>query len=60
MFYAIHSVSPRRLMLFGMFMQIVCGSMCGLVGLYEVHVIFRFLTAIACALMYTSGQLICK
>lgn len=47
-------------MLIGMFMQIVCGCLCGVVGMFELHVIFRFLTAIACALMYTSGQLIRK
>lgn len=47
-------------MLVGMFLQIVFGSMCGLVGVYELHVLFRCLTAIACALMYTAGQMIRK
>lgn len=45
-------------MLIGMFLQIIFGSMCGLVGVYELHVLFRCLTAITCALMYTSGQMI--
>lgn len=47
-------------MLVGMFLQIVFGSMCGLVSVYELHVLFRCLTAITCALMYTAGQMIRK
>lgn len=47
-------------MLTGMLTQMVCGNSAGLVSTYELHVVFRCLSAMTCALMYTSGQTICK
>lgn len=45
-------------MLFGMITQIICGCLTGVAGQFEVHVFFRFLSAVCCAQMYTAGQLI--
>lgn len=45
-------------MLSGMLAQIVCGNAAGLVGTYELHVLFRCLSAMTCAFMYTSGSMI--
>ncbi|XP_061394449.1 solute carrier family 22 member 3-like [Musca vetustissima] len=53
-------VSPKRLMLYGMIGQIICGNMTGLVSTFVLHVYYRCLTSIFCAFMYTSGQVICK
>jgi len=47
-------------MLLGMIGQIFCGNLTGLVDTYQLHIYFRCLTSIFCALMYTSGQFICK
>lgn len=47
-------------MLFGMLTQIFCGCICGLTSQFEVHIFFRYLAAVACAQMYTAGQMICK
>lgn len=47
-------------MLGGMLAQIVCGNLTGLVSLFEIHIFFRFLSAVCCAQMYTPGQIICK
>lgn len=52
--------SPRRVMLIGMMSQIAFGVLCGAIKHFEFHVLFRCLVAISCALMYTSGQMICK
>lgn len=54
------SFSPRRIMLVGMMAQIAFGSLCGITQNFALHVLFRCLTAITCALMYSSGQMICK
>lgn len=54
------SISPKNVMVIGMVAQIVCGNLTGLIKVYEIHVLFRWLTACTCALMYTSGQMICK
>ncbi|KAH8369124.1 hypothetical protein KR009_002014 [Drosophila setifemur] len=55
---ALKIISPRRLMLLGMIGQIFCGNLTGLVDTYQLHIYFRCLTSIFCALMYTSGQFI--
>ncbi|EDX12281.1 GD20089 [Drosophila simulans] len=55
---ALKKISPRRLMLLGMIGQIFCGNLTGLVDTYQLHIYFRCLTSIFCALMYTSGQFI--
>lgn len=47
-------------MLAGMMLQIAFGLLCGLSSHFALHVLFRCLTAIACALMYSSGQMISK
>lgn len=47
-------------MVVGMLSQIVCGNLTGMIKVYEFHVLFRWLSACTCALMYTSGQMICK
>lgn len=47
-------------MLTGMVAQMFTGNAAGLVRVYELHVLFRCLSASTCALMYTSGQMICK
>ncbi|XP_075166019.1 solute carrier family 22 member 3-like [Haematobia irritans] len=52
------SVSPKRLMLYGMLGQIVCGNMTGLVNTFMLHVYYRCLTSAFCAFMYISGQVI--
>lgn len=54
------SISPKRLMLLGMFAQIVSGCLTGLVNNYWLHVFFRCTSAICCGQMYTGGQVICK
>lgn len=54
------SVSPRHVMLTGMVVQMFCGNAAGLVRVYELHVLFRCLSASTCAMMYTSGQMICR
>ncbi|KAJ6623912.1 Organic cation transporter-like protein, partial [Pseudolycoriella hygida] len=57
-YYLVRVISPRYIMLTGMIMQIICGNATGMVKTYELHVIFRCLTASTCALMYTSGSAI--
>ncbi|XP_059217738.1 steroid transmembrane transporter SLC22A24 [Stomoxys calcitrans] len=52
------SVSPKRLMLYGMIGQIICGNMTGLVSTFMLHVYYRCLTSAFCAFMYISGQVI--
>lgn len=55
-----HSISPRYLMLIGMITQIILGCSTGLVDNYNLHMFFRYLAAVCCALMYTPGLMICK
>lgn len=40
--------------------QIICGNLTGLAKTYELHVLFRCLSAICCGLMYNAGGVICK
>lgn len=47
-------------MLIGMICQVTFGILTGAVKIYGVHVLFRCLSAVSCALMYTSGTMICK
>ena len=47
-------------MLIGMVTQIICGNLTGLVNMFELHMFFRCLSAVCCALMYTAGGAICK
>jgi len=53
-------IEPRKVMLIGMFAQIVCGNLTGWVNIFELHMFFRCLSAVCCGLMYTAGGLICK
>ncbi|XP_037807316.1 solute carrier family 22 member 3 [Lucilia sericata] len=55
---ALNHISPRRLMLYGMLGQIMCGNLTGLVTSFALHVYYRCLTSMFCAFMYTSGQVI--
>ncbi|XP_037951229.1 solute carrier family 22 member 13-like [Teleopsis dalmanni] len=57
-FNVLKHISPRRLMLIGMVFQIVCGNLTGLVTTFPLHIYFRCITSLFCALMYTSGQII--
>lgn len=52
--------SPRNVMLFGMLSQIICGNLTGLVSQFQLHNLFRCLSAVCCAQMYTAGSMICK
>uniref|UniRef100_A0A8D8HMM8 (northern house mosquito) hypothetical protein n=1 Tax=Culex pipiens TaxID=7175 RepID=A0A8D8HMM8_CULPI len=45
-------------MLLGMYAQILCGCITGLVDVFELHMMFRCLSAICCGLMYTAGGVI--
>lgn len=47
-------------MIFGISAQIIFGNLTGLARIYELHIIFKCLTAASCALMYTSGSVICE
>jgi hypothetical protein len=53
-------IEPRRVMLIGMITQIICGNITGHAHTFEMHMIFRCLSATCCGLMYTAGQLICE
>lgn len=53
-------IEPRRVMLIGMITQIICGNITGHAHTFEMHMIFRCLSASCCGLMYTAGQLICE
>lgn len=52
------TVSPRNAMLLGMYAQIMCGCITGYIYAYEMHALFRCLSAICCGLMYTAGSVI--
>ncbi|XP_058836091.1 solute carrier family 22 member 13 [Topomyia yanbarensis] len=54
----LESISPRNTMLLGMYSQIMCGCLTGLVNIFELHMLFRCLSAICCGLMYTAGGVI--
>jgi predicted MFS family arabinose efflux permease len=52
--------SPRRILLVGMITQIIAGIAIAEAPQFELHVCLRFLTAVGCANMFTSGYIICK
>ncbi|XP_058464629.1 solute carrier family 22 member 21 [Malaya genurostris] len=52
------TMSPRNIMLLGMYSQIMCGCLTGLVNIFELHMFFRCLSAVCCSLMYTAGGVI--
>ncbi|XP_038106502.1 organic cation transporter-like protein [Culex quinquefasciatus] len=54
----LETISPRNTMLLGMYAQILCGCITGLVDVFELHMMFRCLSAICCGLMYTAGGVI--
>lgn len=54
------SLSPRNVMLVGMITQIISGCLTGLVNNFGLHILFRYLAAVCCALMYTPGLMICR
>lgn len=54
------SISPRKLMLYGMLSQIITGCTAGWVPYYEMHMLFRLLASASCAQMNTAGQMICN
>lgn len=54
----LETISPRNTMLLGMYTQIACGCITGLVNVFELHMLFRCLSAICCGLMYTAGSVI--
>ncbi|XP_062561076.1 organic cation transporter protein-like isoform X2 [Armigeres subalbatus] len=54
----LQSISPRNLMLLGMYIQIACGCITGYITVYEMHTLFRCLSALFCAFMYTGGAVI--
>ncbi|XP_004535657.1 solute carrier family 22 member 8 [Ceratitis capitata] len=56
--HALKHVNPRRLMLTGMFFQIFCGCITGLVTNFQLHIYFRCLTSIACTVIMSAGQVI--
>ncbi|XP_050322366.1 solute carrier family 22 member 3 [Bactrocera neohumeralis] len=56
--HALKHVSPRRLMLVGMFFQVFCGCITGLVTNFQLHIYFRCLTSIACTVIMSAGQVI--
>ncbi|KAJ4446798.1 hypothetical protein ANN_13496, partial [Periplaneta americana] len=51
--------SPRRIILSSMFVQVVTGVAASQAPQFELQVCLRFLTAAACANMFTSGYVIC-
>ncbi|XP_055297446.1 organic cation transporter protein-like [Sitodiplosis mosellana] len=57
-YFMLKHISPRNVMIMGISAQIIFGNLLGFIRTYEAHVIFRWLTAASCALMYTSGSMI--
>ncbi|XP_073819661.1 solute carrier family 22 member 3-like [Musca autumnalis] len=51
-------ISPKRLMMFGIIGQIICGNLTGLVSTFILHVYYRCLTSVFCSFMMASGQAI--
>ncbi|XP_037945167.1 solute carrier family 22 member 3-like isoform X1 [Teleopsis dalmanni] len=51
-------VSPRNVYLIGMVAQIICGVVTGYARDFSLHCAFRCLSAVCCAIMFTSGQAI--
>ncbi|KXJ73640.1 hypothetical protein RP20_CCG015359 [Aedes albopictus] len=52
------TISPRNMMLMGMYTQIACGCITGYISAFEMHTLFRCLSAIFCGFMYTAGSVI--
>nr|XP_019529218.2 organic cation transporter protein-like [Aedes albopictus] len=52
------TISPRNMMLMGMYIQIAIGCFTGYVVAFEMHALFRCLSAIFCGFMYTAGSVI--
>ncbi|XP_001649362.2 organic cation transporter protein [Aedes aegypti] len=52
------TISPRNTMLMGMYIQVAVGCFTGFVTAYEMHAMFRCLSAVFCAFMYTAGSVI--
>ncbi|XP_001663173.2 solute carrier family 22 member 8 [Aedes aegypti] len=52
------TISPRNIMLLGMYAQIISGCFTGLINVFELHMMFRCLSAICCGFMYTAGGVI--
>lgn len=55
-----HRISPKKVFLLAMVLQIVCGTIAGIVESLIIHLIFRCLAAIGCAAAFTSGAAICE
>lgn len=53
-------ISPKKVFLMAMTLQIVCGVIAGIVESFVVHLIFRCLAAIGCAAAFTAGAAICE
>uniref|UniRef100_T1PES5 Major Facilitator Superfamily protein n=1 Tax=Musca domestica TaxID=7370 RepID=T1PES5_MUSDO len=51
-------VSPRNVYFIGQMAQIVCGVVTGYARDFSLHCAFRCLSAVCCAIMFTSGQAI--
>ncbi|XP_062555801.1 organic cation transporter protein-like [Armigeres subalbatus] len=52
------TISPRNLMLLGMYTQVMCGCITGYIIIYEMHILLRLLVAMCCAFTYTAGSVI--
>lgn len=53
-------IDPKSVMMIGYVTQIMCGNLTGWAKIFELHMIFRCLSAVCCGLQYTAGGLICK
>ncbi|XP_061393407.1 solute carrier family 22 member 13 [Musca vetustissima] len=51
-------VSPRNVYFIGQMAQIICGIVTGYARDFSLHCAFRCLSAVCCAIMFTSGQAI--
>ncbi|XP_013115031.2 solute carrier family 22 member 13 [Stomoxys calcitrans] len=51
-------LSPRTVYFIGQMLQIVCGVITGYARDFSLHCAFRCLSAVCCAIMFTSGQAI--
>ncbi|XP_062555789.1 organic cation transporter-like protein [Armigeres subalbatus] len=52
------TISPRNIMQIGMYTQIICGCLTGLINIFELHMMFRCMSAICCGFMYNAGGVI--
>lgn len=51
-------INPKKVMLIGMISQIFCGIFTGFIPSFSLHCFGRVISAMCCALMFTSGQAI--